>query len=146
MSTMSQAPQGPDTPEAQPATGGPHVLIVDDGLDAAELLGELLAFEGYQPHLAHLAADGLALAQAMPMAVALIDLSLPDQPGSELARELRARATAAQPAPLLIAVSGHDRLGPYAAQIEACFDHFLQKPVDIDALLALLPPPGRAGE
>jgi two-component system CheB/CheR fusion protein len=68
--------------------------------------------------------------------IVLLDIGLPGQDGYELARELRAEPSLQDA--VVIAVTGYG--GPderYRAR-EAGFDHYLTKPVDLEALVALL--------
>jgi len=114
-----------------------RVLIVDDHIDGAELLQELLDLEG---HPAEVVGDGSSALQRCAGATwkaVLIDLQLPDMTGVELADRLRAAPTQ-DPQPLLIAITGHDRGEARARGVTDQFDHFLQKPVDVDQLIGLL--------
>jgi len=120
-----------------PTPPAAHVLIVDDHLDGAELLQELLDLEG---HPAEVVGDGAGALKRCGEAVwkaVLIDLQLPDMTGVELAEQLRAHPTQT-PQPMLIAITGHDRGEARARGVTDQFDHFLQKPVDVDQLIGLL--------
>lgn len=117
-----------------------NVLIVDDNQAAAELLQELIALQDHQAVCAYTAQQALELA-ARPDAqfcLAFIDLTLPDQPGAEVARQLRARAQAQGKPLVLVAVSGYGPNDPAGKQAAPHVDHFLQKPIDFDALDRLL--------
>ena len=113
-----------------------NVLIVDDNRAAAELLQELLELDAHTVRCAYTGREALAAAQAEAFPVALVDLSLPDLPGTEVARRLRA-ADGTRP-PLLVAVSGFDRADVPGADAPGLFDHFLRKPLDMDALDRIL--------
>lgn len=110
-----------------------RVLVVDDHVDAAELLGEWLLLEGFEVQCAHDGAQALQCWASRPADAALIDFRLPDLAGGELARRLRALPGGARAR--LIALSGDDpeqvaRTGP--------FDACLAKPADLAHLLDLL--------
>lgn len=117
-----------------------NVLIVDDNAAAADLLQELVSLE--QQHMAQCAYTARQAIEAFgqsPFDIALIDLSLPDQPGTEVARQLRA-AAAGRPL-TLVAVSGFAQDDPAGQEALALFDHYLQKPIDFSTLDRLLVPP-----
>lgn len=115
------------------AAGPRRVLVIDDYADSADTLCELLSLEGYEAHAARDAPALLRLA-AEPCAAILLDVQMPGLSGVELARQLR--ATLPAPLPRLIAVTGKTQaeLGADAA----VFDAVLDKPIDLDRLLALL--------
>ena len=71
-----------------------RVLVVDDNVDAAEVMGELLAALDYVAMVAHDGVSALALVAARRPSVALIDIGLPVIDGHELARRLRAQSGA----------------------------------------------------
>ncbi|MDB5732721.1 MAG: response regulator receiver protein, partial [Variovorax sp.] len=99
-----------------------NVLIVDDNHAAAELLQELLELDGHTVRCAFTGREALEAAGAGHFPIALIDLSLPDLPGTEVARRLRE----ANPGGLLVAVSGFDRTDVPGADAPGLFDHFLR--------------------
>ncbi|MGN6111301.1 MAG: response regulator [Kofleriaceae bacterium] len=108
----------------------PRILIVDDSLDVAELLGEFLERAGYAVRIADCgdaALDGLA--QFTPE-LALLDLGLPGMDGYELAGELRARV----PAIKLAALTGYGLPSDRERTRAAGFDLHLVKPVSIGKL------------
>jgi two-component system, OmpR family, response regulator RegX3 len=73
----------------QPGDGRPRVLFVEDERSIYEPFGRALAREGFEPVLAHTAADALRLAGERMPDVVLLDLQLPDGDGRDVARELR---------------------------------------------------------
>lgn len=108
-----------------------NVLIVDDHQAAADLLAELLQMQDDTVRVAYSVRQGLELWAAESFNAALIDLTLPDAPGTELARRLRAEA-AGKPL-LLIAMSGLSARDAIGADAPGLFDHYLEKPIDFDA-------------
>ena len=116
-----------------------NVLIVDDNQAAAELLQELIALQDHQAVCAFSAQQALQVAQGgTDFALAFIDLTLPDLPGADVARQLRARAQACGRPLVLVAVSGYGPNDPAGRQAAPHFDHYLQKPIDFEALDRLL--------
>jgi PAS domain S-box-containing protein len=129
-------PGGGAEPALAPSGRGVRVLIVDDNIDAAEMLGRWLAEAGYEVKVAHDAADALQVAAAFAPDVALLDIGLPVLDGYELAAQLR-RELAGR-ACRLIALSGYGQEADRARSEKAGFSQHLVKPVHPKALLALL--------
>ncbi len=63
-----------------------RLLLVEDDTDQTRLLTELFKLEGFQVVSCGSVETALAFAQEGDFAVAIVDLSLPDQSGLELAR------------------------------------------------------------
>jgi DNA-binding response OmpR family regulator len=68
------------------------VLLVEDEPTIAEPFGDALAREGFEPVLAATAAAARSELSRREPDIVLLDLSLPDGDGRELARELRAQS------------------------------------------------------
>lgn len=66
------------------------VLVVDDEEDLLDLVELNLRREGYQALRATTAAEALVLAKSQPIGCVILDLMLPDMPGTEVCRRLRA--------------------------------------------------------
>lgn len=114
-----------------------NVLIVDDNQASADLLQELLSLYDHTAQCTYTARQALDAAAAGSFDAALIDLSLPDLPGTEVARRLRESAGEGTPK-LLIAISGFSAQDSSGRASEGLFDHHLQKPVDIARLEQIL--------
>lgn len=117
-----------------------RLVVVDDDVDTAAVLAELLQLEGYSVRVGHDAAQAHALvADFSPLGV-LLDLGLPDQDGLEVARQLRATC---DPSLVLVAVTGRASEREKSAALSAGFDFVIVKPVRLDLLKAIFPPTGR---
>lgn len=106
-------------------------VIEDDGAVRAAL-SVFLEGEGYAVDAYRDASSFLANAEPGPRDLILLDLGLPDMPGSEVCGELRRRGVHAK----VMAISGL-KVGPYEAAIRrigpiAAF----RKPLNLPALLA----------
>jgi CheY-like chemotaxis protein/two-component sensor histidine kinase len=128
-------------PAPAPAAYGPdasglRVLVVDDNVDAAEMLATLLEMNGYEVRVEFDGASALATALREPPDVALLDIGLPDMDGHELARRLRAQPATA--AAVLVALTGYGQAEDQQRAQQAGFDHHMVKPADLDRLLTLL--------
>ncbi|HEY1805116.1 MAG TPA: PAS domain S-box protein [Terracidiphilus sp.] len=114
--------------------GKVRVLIVDDNVDAANALAQLLRGVGYQPHIAYDGRSAIEMAEILKPGVALLDLGLPHMSGHEVAQHLRARPWGR--AIRLIAVTGWGGKDDLHRSREAGFDEHLTKPVDPDVLIS----------
>jgi signal transduction histidine kinase/CheY-like chemotaxis protein len=112
-----------------------RVLVADDNVDFALGLADLIRDLGYEVAVVHDGPAALALAKEWRPAAALVDIGLPGMDGFELGRALRESAD--QPLKL-IAVTGYGQEKDRARSHESGFDLHLLKPVDFDAVSALL--------
>src|SRR5260221_13292882 len=71
---------------------GMRVLIVDDQVDVAAMLEQLVSAWGFTARVAHTGAEAVRIGEEFRPRVVLLDLALPDQYGYEVAMELRLRA------------------------------------------------------
>lgn len=69
---------------------GPRLLIVEDDMDAAEILRSMLDSDGFSADIVTTGREGLAAARSNVYAAVLVDLQLPDADGISLIRALRA--------------------------------------------------------
>jgi PAS domain S-box-containing protein len=130
-------------PGPRPAGRGPapglRVLVADDNVDAATMLGAVLDARGHRVSMAHDGRAALALAREGRFDLLILDIGMPGLSGYELAREIRKLPHLDDA--LLAAHTGwgaqHDRNEAHAAG----FDAHLTKPAgmeEIDALLGRL--------
>jgi PAS domain S-box-containing protein len=117
------------------AAGRRRVLVIEDNLDAAEMLREALLMSDNEVAVAHAGEDGLAKARAFRPDVVICDIGLPGLDGYEVARRIRGEPGLS---PTLIALTGYALPEDQARAREAGFDHHLAKPFDIAALEELL--------
>jgi PAS domain S-box-containing protein len=121
---------------AAPATPSPlRLLVVDDNVDIAEMMTEVLAGAGHSVAVAHDGFGALEAARSRPDVV-LLDLGMPGIDGLEVCRRLR--ADPAQAGLTLVALSGYGQPDDRAETAAAGFDHHLVKPVDFAALDRIL--------
>jgi PAS domain S-box-containing protein len=125
----------PDGATRRAAAHGRRVLVVDDNVDAADSLAELVQLFGHATEVAYDGPTALAKATANPPDVVLCDIGLPGMSGYDVARALRARRTNGM---RLIAVSGYAQPEDLERASEAGFDHHVAKPPDPDLIERLL--------
>jgi PAS domain S-box-containing protein len=113
-----------------------RVLIVEDNEDAAEMLRMLLSVHGYEIEVANDGAAALEAARRFQPHVIVCDIGLPHMTGYEVAQQLHAMAGDALPT--LIALSGYGQDEDRRRASEAGFEYHLVKPVEPQALIALL--------
>jgi PAS domain S-box-containing protein len=116
--------------------GARRVLIADDNRDAADSLGMLLGLAGHEVRVAHSGQTALSLAQVFRPDTALLDIGMPDLSGYEVARQLRREPWGI--GIRLIALTGWGQTDDRRRAHEAGFDYHLTKPIDPDALAALI--------
>jgi CheY-like chemotaxis protein len=104
----------------------------------------LLELWGYDVTVAHDGRAALSAISELRPDVALIDLSMPQLDGLEVAR--RVRAGIDPHAVRLIAMTGMADQSDYLLTGAAGFDLHLVKPIDPQVLRALLPAPGQEPE
>jgi len=121
-----------------------RILVVDDNVEAALTLAELLALEGHETHVAHDGPSAVDAARRLSPDVAILDIGLPGFDGLEVARRLRAEPDLR--GLLLVALSGWVQPDDLERSREAGFDHHLAKPVQLRSLeVVLLGAPGARG-
>ncbi len=117
--------------------GEKKVLVIDDDADTRILIEKVLSHEGYQVLLAKSGFDGIEIFKKEPCDIALVDFSLPDMDGIEVARIFREKKGASYP---LIAMTAHSREVIQSSYPEALkiFTDFCIKPFTFQILLSLL--------
>jgi CheY-like chemotaxis protein len=113
-----------------------RILIVDDDVDAAEALGELLRDCGHEVATAHDGPRALDHARLRRPDVVLLDITMPEMDGYEVAKRMRDELGLG--GALLIALSGYGEDRHLRLAREAGFDQHVTKPVDTATLEELL--------
>jgi CheY-like chemotaxis protein len=116
-----------------------HILVVDDNVDSAEMLGEVLRGEEPRRFTVEVVFDGKqaldAASHRRPDTV-VMDIEMPVMNGLLAALELRANPSTANAH--LIAVSGRADHISRVLRMETAFHHGLVKPVDVEELVKLI--------
>jgi signal transduction histidine kinase len=133
----------PPTEDSTPLTSsnngagkGPlRILIVDDNVDAADTLVELLKLTGHDARAAYNGSSASVLGSGFEPHLVLLDLGMPDMDGFDTARQMR--QTAWGSSARLVAVTGWGEPSDRKRTAAAGFDGHLVKPVDFEELLGL---------
>jgi len=118
------------------AGSGHRVIVVDDCVDTAELMAELLGYYGHECRVVHTGADALVAFRELSPTLAFVDLSLPDVDGCSLARVLRTGMSVISP--YLVALTGWGRASDRVRTHEAGFDRHVTKPIELATLHEIL--------
>lgn len=116
-----------------PRQVGTHrILIIEDNVDAAQTLRDVLELAHHRVEIARDGTEGLAKARAFEPEMVLCDIGLPVMDGYAVARQMRAdprlRTT------FLVALSGYALHEDIHRSKEAGFDLHLAKPASLEAL------------
>ncbi|MBB3281904.1 ATP-binding protein [Mitsuaria sp. BK037] len=114
------------------AAEAPCVMVVDDNVDGANTLAEVLRGAHYRASVAYSGEDALRHFERLRPRVMLLDIGLPGISGTEVARRLRAMAPRDELA--LIAITGWGQRSDREATAAAGFDAHLVKPVEFNEL------------
>lgn len=126
-----------ENPYANPIRGC-RILLIEDNANANEILSDLLTMEGHTLTSAFDGISGLEMAKENIYDVIVCDIGLPGIDGYELLRQLRLHTE--KPIPLCIAISGYSQQENKMNAANVGFDHYMVKPIAIDALVKLIAP------
>ena len=113
-----------------------RVLIVDDNVDAVEMLAMLVELQGHTTASAHNGVQAVSVADAFQPDVIFLDIGLPGLDGYQVAREIRQRPVGAHV--LLVALTGWGSAEDKDRTQRAGFDLHFTKPVEPEAVERLL--------
>jgi CheY-like chemotaxis protein/anti-sigma regulatory factor (Ser/Thr protein kinase) len=124
------------SPTQTSTSSNAHILVVDDNVDAADVMAEMLRLMGTEVVVAHDGFQALGLAAgARRFDLVLLDIGLPGMDGYETAREWRRRFGRTS---TLVALTGYGSAEDKRRSAQAGFDGHLVKPVSLRDLQALL--------
>lgn len=112
-----------------------RVLLIEDTPRLAEAVAEILRKSGYGADIAHIGADGLAMALTGAYDAVLLDIMLPDMSGMDVLRELRELREAGGVVPVIL-LTARQGVGDRVAGLDAGADDYLPKPFHASELLA----------
>lgn len=109
-----------------------RILLIEDEATLAAQVRERLLAEGHAVDVSGDGREGLYLAQEYPVDLAIVDLGLPNLPGLDLIRSLRAEG---RDLPILI-LTARGKWEEKVTGLEAGADDYLVKPFVMEELLA----------
>jgi CheY-like chemotaxis protein len=112
----------------------PKILLVEDNEENRDALSRRLERRGYEVIMATDGKRGLVLAESEAPDVILLDMSLPEIDGWEVARTLKDSATTRKIP--IIALTAHAMSGDREKAIGAGCDDYHNKPAELTKLLA----------
>lgn len=127
-----ETPPAPPMPRPQP-TRGLHVLLVEDNVDTAEAMSQMLEILGHTVTVANGARTAMQAAESGTFDLLISDIGLPDGSGLDVVGVFAERQAAPS-----IAITGYGMEDDIARCREAGFTDHLTKPVDFKRLEALL--------
>ena len=116
-----------------------RVLVVDDNQDNANSVAMVLRLSGHEVATAHDGVAALEIARSWRPDVVLLDIGLPRLDGLEVARRLRQEVGLTDA--LIVAMTGYGQEEDRLRSLDAGFDAHLVKPIDLNALRALINKP-----
>jgi signal transduction histidine kinase/CheY-like chemotaxis protein len=133
-------PTAPATPTAVAPIPAPvatrrRVLLVEDQVDAREMMRFALELAGHDVTEANDGPSAVAAVADTNPHIAFVDIGLPGFNGYEVARRVRAMRGRAI---VLVALTGYGQPSDREQSEGAGFDHHLVKPVDLDRVIELL--------
>jgi PAS domain S-box-containing protein len=136
--------QAPATPKVDVGGHGAmrprarRVLVIEDNVDSAESLREVLQLSGHEVTVVYSGAQGLEAARAHGPDIILCDIGLPGMDGYEVARSIRAAGDATLRETFLVALSGYASAADVRKSSEAGFDRHVGKPPTLELLEKLI--------
>jgi two-component system, cell cycle response regulator DivK len=109
-----------------------RILVVEDNERNLKLVRDVLLFAGYDVVSARSAEQGVALAKQRPPDLVLMDLQLPAMDGAEALRILRDDPLTREIP--VVAVTAYAMKDDRERALDAGFDSYLEKPINVRAL------------
>jgi CheY-like chemotaxis protein len=113
-----------------------RILVVDDDVDSAEALAELLRDYGHEVATAHAGMPAIDQARLHRPEIVLLDICMPEMDGYEVAKRLRDEIGLSDA--LIVALTGYGEDRDRHLARTAGFDQHVTKPVDTAKLEELL--------
>ncbi|HSQ57352.1 MAG TPA: ATP-binding protein, partial [Gemmata sp.] len=112
-----------------------RLVVVDDNVDGANTLAEILGMLGHEVRVAYDGPSAFTVVREFDPDLVMLDIGLPGMDGYQVARRLRAENDSRA---MLVALSGYGRDEDRVLSRESGFAHHFVKPVDFGELRNLL--------
>jgi CheY-like chemotaxis protein len=122
---------------ASPALGGMRVLVVDDQRDARDVVSRALSGYGARTAAAGSVSEALRLLMEFDPHVLVSDICMPGEDGLALIRRIRALGENGRKLPA-VALTGLGQPEDRHRALDAGFQRYLAKPVEVDELAAVI--------
>jgi two-component system, response regulator RegA len=119
-------------PSVAPTFVGASILVVDDDETLRERLAKAFVSRGLEARTAGSCEEALALAQAEPPELAVLDLRMPGKSGLELLRALKALDAETQ----IVVLTAYGSIATTIDAMKLGAVYYLQKPADADDILS----------
>lgn len=113
-----------------------RIMVVDDNVDAAQSLSQLLQFSGHTLFVAHDGHEAVKMAQGHRPHIAFLDIGMPGMDGYETASAIRKIQGLEDM--ILVALTGWGAEEDKKRSQEAGFNNHLIKPAELSAIQSLL--------
>jgi two-component system CheB/CheR fusion protein len=140
-----QATAAPGSGRARSTPAARRVLIIEDNVDSANSLREVLELHRHDVAIASSGPEGIAKARELHPEIVLCDIGLPGMDGYEVARAIRSDRSL--DGTYLIALSGYASAEDVRRASQNGFDRHIAKPPsleDLERILAEAPPAASA--
>jgi DNA-binding NtrC family response regulator len=111
------------------------MLIIDDDIDSADVLAEIMRAEGHDVRIGYNGQEGMRLAHERTPEIALLDVEMPLLDGPAMAYEMVVHNMGLELVPVVL-LSGVPNLREVAAQVGT--PYFLGKPYRYEQVLKLV--------
>ena len=132
---VGEQPANEKLETAMTATGK-RVMLVDDNVDYARSMKDLLECVGNEVRIAHDGFSALEIAHEFVPEFAFLDIGMPEMSGYELAKRLRQMPGLEKI--ILVAITGWGQEKDFQLSREAGFNHHFVKPVQVGQLIKLI--------
>ncbi|MBX0328123.1 response regulator [Oscillochloris sp. ZM17-4] len=112
-----------------------RILFVDDNPLMQQVISHYLEIQGYEVVVVGEGAEAIDIARRESFQLYLIDMRLPDQDGPEILASLRTLPDGGRRPAIAVSGLGEEER---ARTMEAGFDAFLAKPIDLDDLTRMV--------
>ena len=134
---LTSPPSESFSSESQPASelNLSKILVIDDNVDAANTLADLLILIGHEVKTAHTGKMGIEAAESFQPDVVFLDIGLPDMFGYDVAKQIRSSNGSKKMH--LFALTGYGTEADQKRALDAGFDMHLTKPLDFERLKSI---------
>lgn len=116
-------------------TALPHVLVVDDNHDNANIIRDYLQARGYPITVAYGGEEALEIYERERPSIVLLDVMMPGRDGWEVCREIKQNSETGHTVRVIMVTALHDWTNKRQA-IQTGADDFVEKPFELSKLAA----------